>query len=88
MSQLGSALLLVSIGIALIALAIYVFRLYRSVFHSDTRTTITRDLFSVLALGSWSPPTVLAAVVLYIGLVLVLIGCVTGWDWLASRFGT
>ena len=55
------------IGSAFIGIGVYAFRLYRSTFRADTRTSIGRDLMTVLTLGSWATPPLLAAVLFYLG---------------------
>jgi hypothetical protein len=82
MSQPVAAIVFLVLGMAFIGVGVYVFRLYRSTFMSDPSGTMTRDLISVLTLGSWSPPPVLAALMFYLGGICVLVGNLVFWTWI------
>ena len=82
MSELGESAILVSLGVSLIGLAVYAFRLYRRVFRSNPERTMTRDVISLLFLGSWSLPIVLIAAALYLGVIILAFGLAVLWTWI------
>jgi len=84
MSPSVAAVAFLAFGTALIGIGVYVFRLYRSTFASDPNGTMTRDLISVLTLGSWSPAPILAAFMFYLGAICVLVGNLAFAIWMAS----
>ena len=81
MSAPSAALAFFILGGAFIAIGAYAFRIYRATFSSDPRGSITRDLFSVLLLGSRSPPPILAALMFYLGGTCICFGVLAAWLW-------
>jgi hypothetical protein len=61
-------------GYALLRFGSYLLRLYERNFRRDAPTTMSMDVFSVIAAGPWTPIVVLAAGLICIGGIGIVFG--------------
>ena len=61
-------------GIAFIAIAEYIFKTYREFFIRDPERSLTSDLLFAIFSCGWSVPVVIAALLLYMGILLFGVG--------------
>ena len=71
-----AAFILLVMGCAFIGIGAYALRLYRSTFQADPRTSMKRDLTTVLMLGSWAAPPLLAGILIALGTICLLLLCI------------
>lgn len=78
-SATRAAIILLAIGSAFIGMGVYAFRLYRSTFRADPKNSISRDLMTVMMLGSLATPPLLAGILFYLGGLCLLLFLYIVW---------